>query len=116
MWMAQQLLLIRCFEMKLLWLKDHDLINGPVHASVGQEAVAVGAAAALTTSDQITGSHRAHHQYLAKVLNACAGDGFDPLKQGLAPSMAEAIRTLMAEIMGLASGCCGGRGGSMHLF
>lgn len=115
-WMAQQLLLIRCFEMKLLWLKDHDLINGPVHTSVGQEAVAVGAAAALTTSDQITGSHRAHHQYLAKVLNACAGGGFDPLNQGLSPAMTGAIRTLLAEIMGLAPGCCGGRGGSMHLF
>lgn len=55
--MAQQLILIRCFEHKLLWLKERDLINGPVHTSVGQEAVAVGAAAALTTTDQIFGSH-----------------------------------------------------------
>jgi len=116
MWMAQQLLLIRCFEMKLLWLKDRDLINGPVHTSVGQEAVAVGAAAALTTADRIFGSHRAHHQYLAKVLNACAPEAFNPLQQDITPAMHDAVRTLMAEVMGLAEGCCGGRGGSMHLF
>lgn len=114
--MAQQLILIRCFEQKLLWLKDRNLINGPVHTSVGQEAVAVGAAAALTAADIITGSHRAHHQYLAKVLNACAPEAFDPRQQDITPAMHDAVRTLMAEVMGLAQGCCGGRGGSMHLY
>src|SRR5450759_2931309 len=89
--MAQQLILIRRFEHKLLWLKERDLINGPVHTIVGQEAAAVGAAAALTTADQIFGSHRAHHQYLAKVLNACTGKDYNPLQQEITADMAAAV-------------------------
>lgn len=115
-WMLQQMLLIRAFEEKLLELKDEGLINGPVHTSIGQEAVAVGAATAVDATDKFTGTHRAHHQYLAKALNFHAGKDYDPLVHGISDEMREEILTLLQEIMGLAGGCCGGRGGSMHLF
>ncbi len=113
-WMAQALFLIRAFEEKALELKAKDLVNGPVHTSIGQEAVAVGAAWALRRTDKIAGTHRAHHQYLAKAAAALAPEGSDPL-DGLPLEIGEAVRVLLAEVMGLRDGCCGGRGGSMHL-
>lgn len=116
LWMFQQMVLIRRFEENLLKLKGMSLINGPVHTSIGQEGVGVGVALALTATDKITGTHRAHHQYLAKMLSAYAPPGFNPLQDDLTPRMEEGIRKLLAEIMGLAEGCSGGRGGSMHLF
>ncbi len=115
-WMFQQMSLIRVFEEKLLELKDKNLVNGPVHTSVGQEAVAVGAAMAVRRQDKFCGTHRAHHQYLAKALCACAPAGFDPLRKGLTDEMRAHVLTLLKEIMGLADGCSGGRGGSMHLY
>jgi len=116
LWMYQQMSLIRAFEMKLLALKDANLVNGPVHSSVGQEAVAVGAALAVRREDKFCGTHRAHHQYLAKALSASAPGGYDPLRDGLTDAMQAHVLTLMKEIMGLAEGCSGGRGGSMHLY
>ncbi len=116
LWMLQQMLLIRCFEQRLLDLKDNGLINGPVHTSVGQEAVAVGCAMAVTPVDKFFGTHRAHHQYLAKALCFHAGKNYNPLKQGITCEMRGHVKMLLKEIMGLAGGCCGGRGGSMHLF
>lgn len=116
LWNMQQMILIRMFEEKLVEMKGKNLINGPVHTSVGQEAVAVGVASALRQQDWITGTHRAHHQYLAKVLCACAPADFNPLEQDLTPEMIDSVRVLLCEIMGLAEGCSGGRGGSMHLF
>ncbi len=114
-WMAQALVLVRKFEETLLDLKGRDLVNGPVHTSVGQEAVAVGAAFALRREDRIAGTHRAHHQYLAKAVAAVVGDGSDPLG-GLGAEVDEVVRVLLAEVMGLRDGCSGGRGGSMHLY
>ncbi len=116
LWMYQQMALIRAFEEKMLVLKDADLVNGPVHTSVGQEAVAVGAALAIRREDKFCGTHRAHHQYLAKALSACAPGRIDPLRKGLTEAMQAHVLTLMKEIMGLAGGCSGGRGGSMHLY
>lgn len=115
-WMLQQMILIRRFEEKLVEMKGQDLIHGPVHTSVGQEALAVGVATALGQQDKVTGTHRAHHQYLAKVLCACAPEDFDPLERELTADMDECVRVLLCEIMGLRDGCSGGRGGSMHLF
>ncbi len=116
LWMMQQMILIRRFEETLLMLKGKNLINGPVHTSIGQEGVGVGAAMALNATDKFTGTHRAHHQYLAKVLCAHAPEGFNPLNRNLTEDMREGVKKLLAEIMGLAEGCSGGRGGSMHLF
>ena len=92
-WLAD-MLLIRQFESTLDALSMSGKIPGGLHLSIGQEAVAVGIAAALEPQDLLACSHRSHHHALAK---------------GLAPS------SLMAELYGKATGCRGGRGGSMHL-
>jgi 2-oxoisovalerate dehydrogenase E1 component len=113
--MYLQLAVIRLFER---WLLDHEsLVHGPVHASIGQEAVAVGVAAALRSGDKITSTHRAHHHFLAKAMSHYAPDDYDPLADQEPPeSMRMCVRRTLAEILGLASGWQGGRGGSMHLY
>lgn len=113
--MLYQMYLVRAFEMQLLRLKNEKLVHGPVHTSIGQEAVAVGAMAGLRSADGICGTHRAHHQYLAKACSCYLPDGFNPLEQYVPETLQNSVNTLLAEIMGLSAGCCGGRGGSMHL-
>lgn len=110
-----QLLLVRRFEEKLLDLEKAGLIHGPAHASIGQEACGVGAMSVLRTNDKINGTHRAHHQVLIKLVNAELPDGFDARRDEFSPGMDDAVYRLMAEIMGLSPGYCGGRGGSMHM-
>ena len=68
---------------------------GFLHLYIGQEAVATGVCAHLRPTDWITSTHRGHGHALAK---------------GMAPGV------LMAELFGKAAGCCGGRGGTMHLY
>ncbi|RVA22387.1 MFS transporter, partial [Mesorhizobium sp. M7D.F.Ca.US.004.03.1.1] len=53
-----QMLLIRRFEEKVLDLANAGLVHGPAHASIGQEATAVGAMSVLGTGDRINGTHR----------------------------------------------------------
>ncbi|MFA5089236.1 MAG: thiamine pyrophosphate-dependent enzyme, partial [Candidatus Omnitrophota bacterium] len=108
--------LIRSFEKTLLGLKEENLVHGPVHASVGQEAIAVGAMHAIRPTDLIGGTHRAHHQFLAKAITYHTPPDYNPLTDRLTSRMQEAVNRLLAEIMGLAPGYCGGRGGSMHLY
>jgi 2-oxoisovalerate dehydrogenase E1 component len=114
--MLYQLLLIRSFEQ---WLVDNEtLVHGPLHSSIGQEAVAVGAVAALGRQDQIASTHRAHHHVLARVVASAAHDAgdFDPAGEAPTPAgVRQAILKTMAEILGLRYGFAGGRGGSMHL-
>jgi TPP-dependent pyruvate/acetoin dehydrogenase alpha subunit len=69
-------------------------IRTPCHLYSGQEAIAVGICAALTDRDYIFGSHRSHGHFLAK---------------------GGSMREMAAEIFCRESGCCRGRGGSMHL-
>ena len=71
------------------------MMRCPVHLSIGQEAVAVGVSANLRSDDQIVSNHRCHAHYLAK------GGG---------------LKAMLSELYGKATGCCSGRGGSMHLF
>jgi len=66
----------------------------PMHLCIGQEAIAVGVCAALSSQDVVFGNHRAHGHYLAK---------------------GGSLKAMIAELYGRATGCCGGRGGSMHL-
>ncbi|MFC3002695.1 alpha-ketoacid dehydrogenase subunit alpha/beta [Falsiroseomonas tokyonensis] len=113
-WM-EQLLLIRRFEEKILELHGAGLIHGPAHASIGQEGGAVGALSVLGTEDKINGTHRAHHQILAKLLNAATPAGYDPRRDSVPDAAQDHVRRTMAEIMGLAQGYNGGRGGSMHM-
>ena len=113
--MLEQVLVIRRFEEKLLELHGDGLVHGPVHASIGQEGGAVGAMSVLQSHDRINGSHRMHHQCLAKVLNHATPEGYDPRQQPASEEMKEMVLRTMAEIMGLTPGFGGGRGGSMHL-
>lgn len=85
---------IRVFEETAEQLYVRGLIHGTMHLSIGQEATAVGAIAALEPSDYILSTHRGHGHCLAK--------GADPGR-------------MMAEFMGKASGYCRGLGGSMHI-
>lgn len=110
-----EIFLINTFENELLRLKDQDCIWGPVHTSVGQEAIAAAVMAALGKTDKITGSHRAHHHFLAKALNYVLSDDWDPTENALPAAGQEVLQKTLAEIMGLGPGYCRGRGGSMHL-
>ena len=112
--MLTQLHWIRAFEEAVLDLAAEGLVHGPAHSSVGQEGGAVGSVLALGAGDQINGSHRGHHQFLAKALQHVAPLGLDP-RNPLTPAIDEVLQKTLAEIMGLAQGYCRGRGGSMHL-
>ncbi len=112
--MLAQLHLVRTFEEEVLGLAGQKLINGPAHASIGQEAGAVGSVLPLLGADQVNGSHRGHHQFLAKAIGYVAPDGLDPRKP-LPDTVREVLHKSMAEIAGLKDGYCYGRGGSMHL-
>ncbi len=92
--MYYRLWLIRYFDESAKRLYQQDRIRGTTHSYVGQEAVAVGACAALRPDDYITSTHRGHGHCLAK--------GGDP-------------RRMMAELLGKATGYCKGKGGSMHI-
>ncbi len=108
--------LIRAFETAVLALKDENLVHGPAHTSIGQEAVAAAVAVSLRPSDLIASTHRAHGHFLSKAILYYAPEGYSPLRDAPTPPMREAVYRTLAEIMGLKDGWCGGRGGSMHLY
>lgn len=85
---------IRRAEEEIARIYPSDKIKSPVHLSVGQESASVGVCEALRPDDIVFGTYRGHALYLAK-----GGD----------------IRAMMAELYGKATGCAGGKGGSMHL-
>jgi pyruvate dehydrogenase E1 component alpha subunit len=85
---------IRLVEERIARLYPSDAIQSPVHLSIGQEAVAVGACAPLRATDLVFGTYRGHAFYLAK-----GGD----------------LRQFMAELFGKVTGCARGKAGSMHL-
>jgi acetoin:2,6-dichlorophenolindophenol oxidoreductase subunit alpha len=96
-WMGElyhRMWLIRCFDETARAVFQRNMIRGTTHTCTGQEAVAVGACAALNLDDYITSTHRGHGHCLAK--------GGDP-------------RRMMAELLGKATGYCRGKGGSMHI-
>jgi len=109
-----ELHLIRAFEETVLELASENLVHGPAHSSIGQEGGAVGSMIGLRSSDSFVGSHRGHHQFLAKALGHVAPDRLtlaDPTPE----VVRDVLRRTLAEIMGLSPGFCAGRGGSMHL-
>jgi 2-oxoisovalerate dehydrogenase E1 component len=105
---------IRSFEEYVLELASQGLVHGPAHSSIGQEGGAVGSVLPLRSDDYVNGSHRGHHQFLAKAF----GHVGTP-KPGQLPALDDDVRTVLrrtlAEICGLAEGYSSGRGGSMHL-
>lgn len=92
--LLRRALLIRRFEERVIELYPSDKIQSPVHLSIGQEAVAVGLAAALQPQDWVFGSYRSHALYIA-----LQGD----------------LGRMMAELYGRVGGIAKGKAGSMHL-
>jgi TPP-dependent pyruvate/acetoin dehydrogenase alpha subunit len=70
------------------------LVKGTTHLASGQEAVAVGASAALEPDDYVFATYRGHHHAIAR---------------GAPPE------ACLAELMSRATGLCAAKGGSMHL-
>ncbi|CAM3595127.1 thiamine pyrophosphate-dependent enzyme [Kibdelosporangium persicum] len=105
---------IRSFEEYVLELAGEGLVHGPAHASIGQEGGAVGSILPLRGTDFVNGSHRGHHQFLAKAFGYVLPDRPDGLPE-LTDDVRTVLRRTLAEICGLAEGYCRGRGGSMHL-
>jgi len=112
--MLNQLVMIRTFEEYVLDLAGAGLVHGPAHSSIGQEGGAVGSILALTSDDSVNGSHRGHHQFLAKALSHVAPKGLD-LTADLPDDVRIVLLRTLAEICGLSRGYSHGRGGSMHL-
>ena len=105
---------IRSFEECVLDLAGQSLIHGPAHSSIGQEGGAVGSVLPLRSDDYVTGSHRGHHQFLAKAFAHVTVPKPGVLPE-ITPEVHEVLRRTLLEICGLADGFCRGRGGSMHL-
>src|SRR5262245_59070614 len=91
----RMMLVIREFELKARELFRSGKMPGFIHLYVGEEAVATGATAAIRRDDYVTSTHRGHGHALAKGISS---------------------RQVMAELMGKVGGCCGGRGGTMHIY
>lgn len=92
--LVKKMLRIRGIEEELANRYKDQEMRCPMHLCIGQEAIAVGVCENLTSADKVFSNHRAHGHYLAK-----GGDA----------------KAMVAEIYGRETGCCGGRGGSMHL-
>jgi 2-oxoisovalerate dehydrogenase E1 component len=86
--------LIRALELKLLDLFAQGRLFGTVHTCIGQEFSALAVARCLAPGDIVFSNHRCHGHFLA---------------------LTDDAEGLVAEVMGKASGVCGGRGGSQHL-
>ncbi len=114
----EQMLLIRRFEEKAGQLYGLGLIGGFCHLYIGQEAVVVGAVAARRFK---TSAGTGKGKVKEKVKEKVKGTGGDTLTtsyraHGHALAVGGSPHKIMAELLGRASGCCGGKGGSMHLF
>lgn len=90
----RSMLLIRAVESKLADAKRDNIVKGPVHLGIGQEAIPVGLSCFLNSNDYVFGAHRSHSHIIAL---GCS------------------IHKLFAEILARPTGLSGGMGGSMHL-
>ena len=86
--------LIRESELAVVRLISQSAMPGFVHSYIGQEAVAVGVCSALRSTDFVVSTHRGHGHFIAK-----GGD----------------LSRFFAELYGRSTGCCRGKGGSMHI-
>ena len=112
--MLGQLHLIRAFEETVLELAGEGLVHGPAHSSIGQEGGAVGSIVSLRSADAVNGSHRGHHQFLAKAITHVTKGTLDPADL-VTPEVATVLQRTLAEILGLTQGYCAGRGGALPL-
>src|SRR5438270_7879125 len=92
--LLERMLEIRVVEERIQQLFFQGLIAGTTHTCQGQEAVCVGVASVIPTSDVVLCTYRGH---------------------GWALAMGMSVETVVSEIMGRRAGCVGGLGGSMHL-
>ncbi len=90
----EQMVLIREFEERVKFLFLEGTMPGTIHQCQGQEATAVGVCAALRSDDFITSTFRGHGHALAKGLT---------------------VQEMLDELFGATTGCCKGKGGSMHM-
>ncbi|MCU0959109.1 MAG: thiamine pyrophosphate-dependent dehydrogenase E1 component subunit alpha [Pirellulaceae bacterium] len=90
----ERMVLIREFEDGVKFLFLEGTMPGTIHQCQGQEATAVGVCAALRADDFITSTFRGHGHALAKGLS---------------------VQELLDELFGATTGCCRGKGGSMHV-
>ena len=90
----RKMVLIRKFEERVKYLFLEGIMPGTIHQYMGQEACAVGVCTALNGDDVITSTHRPHGHALAKGLT---------------------VDEMMGELFGKVTGCCKGKGGSMHM-
>jgi pyruvate dehydrogenase E1 component alpha subunit len=93
-WLAT-MTLIRRFEERAGEMYARAKVGGFLHLSIGEEATIVGSTRALKETDYLVSTYRSHGYALAR--------GTPPEK-------------VMAELFGRTGGCCGGHGGSMHMF
>ena len=91
----EQMLLMRRFEEKSAQLYGQQKIKGFCHLYIGQEAVVAGTVSATRKDDRHITAYRDHAHAIALGIPA---------------------REVMAELFGKVTGCCKGRGGSMHMF
>jgi TPP-dependent pyruvate/acetoin dehydrogenase alpha subunit len=94
-WSLERMMLIRLVEQHIGRMREQGQIGGPVHLAAGQEAIAVGVSRHLRPSDFVFGAHRSHGHVLA---------------------LGASVRSLLAEVLGRATGLSRGMGGSMHLW
>ena len=92
--MYRTMLRIRAFDSRVAELFSEGLVKGTAHSYVGEEAIAAAVCANLGPGDFVGSNHRGHGHCIAK--------GAD-------------LRRMMAELMGMSEGYCGGLGGSMHI-
>jgi TPP-dependent pyruvate/acetoin dehydrogenase alpha subunit len=92
--MYRTMLTIRRFEERCNYLYMQGKIPSTLHLYIGQEAVATGVCAHLKHTDYLTSTHRPHGHAIAKGVS---------------------LESIMAELFGKATGCCKGKGGSMHV-
>ncbi|MCC6804690.1 MAG: thiamine pyrophosphate-dependent dehydrogenase E1 component subunit alpha [Anaerolineae bacterium] len=90
----RKMLEIRYTEEKLQEMFLANLIRGTTHLCIGQEAVSTGVASVLRKGDSVTCTYRGHGHALA---------------------LGMSVKAMIAEMMGRTSGCCKGKGGSMHM-
>jgi TPP-dependent pyruvate/acetoin dehydrogenase alpha subunit len=90
----ERMVLIRAFEDRVKFLFLEGTMPGTIHQCQGQEATAVGVCSALKPDDFITSTFRGHGHALAKGLS---------------------VQELLDELFGAVTGCCKGKGGSMHV-
>ena len=92
--MYKRMVTIRRFEERVRYLFLEGIMPGTIHQCDGQEATAVGVCSVLKEGDTIGSTHRPHGHAIAKGLT---------------------VNEMMAELFGKTTGCCKGKGGSMHI-